>query len=249
MVNREQVMKIHCLSTMNKEYYDTIGKLMIHTWKECFPKNYILHLYLEDFSINNADQIILEDWSEVDFLYQTWKNNNFSDSKHEHKFSLKALSQIAFIKKYNNNKIFWIDADTLFIKQIPENFFDMLLEDYPLASWGEYSFESGTVFLNTGHPEWHKIFNIYKSIYLEKNMLQNNERWFDGELLGRSVKESKVTCKNLKMLTTKKTSTPMNWAWTGDYMRHFKANGKTRLKTELLGYMNRPDLVNLLEDD
>lgn len=239
---------IHCVTTMNKSYYDGIGKLMIKTWIDCFPDDYRLHLYLEDFTIIVDDpRVVIEDYTEVQKLWDMWWNKKGSENSRHQKFTIKACTQIAAWEKIKEGQSLWLDADVLFIKKIPDNFFNRILEDYPLASWGEYSFESGTVFANLSHPDWNKIFDIYKEIYVGEQGLLEGERWFDGELLGRAVKDSGVRYRNLWCFCDKKTSTPLNWSWIGEYMRHFKAKGKNRLKDELISEFKRSDLLELLE--
>lgn len=233
---------------MHKPYYDGIGKIMIKTWLDTFPKNYQLHLYLEDFTIDiNDPRVIIEDYSQVQKLYDIWRNKRGSGNDRHQKFTKKACAQIACWDKIKEGKSLWLDADMIFIKQIPDNFFDKILEDYALASWGTYSFESGTVFVNLSHPEWQKILDCYKDIYIGERGLPDGEKWFDGEILGRAVKDSGVRYKDLWCYCNAKTSTPLNWSWIGEYMRHFKAKGKNRLRNDLLSEFNRPDLVNLLD--
>ena len=44
-------MNLVCATTMNKEYYNTIGKLMLRSWMKFFPADATLYLYLEDFKL------------------------------------------------------------------------------------------------------------------------------------------------------------------------------------------------------
>lgn len=239
---------IHCVTTMNEQYYNSIGKLMIHTWTQVFPANYKLHLYLEDFTIPVSDErIILEDYSVVQSLWDIWFEKNSNATLSNQKFSKKACTQIAFWEKLENGKSVWLDADMIFLKKLPVDFFETILENYPLASWGHYSFESGTVFVNLSHMDWDKILECYKDIYIGERGLPDGERWLDGEILGRAVKDSGVEYKDLWCYCDKKTSTPLNWSWIGEYMRHFKAKHKKRLVQELINDdVNRPDLVEML---
>ena len=237
---------VHCVSTMHKDYYDSIGKLMVHTWKECTPSNYRLHLYLEEFNINDLDnRIVIEDWNTVLELYKVWEDTRFSDRPRHQKFTLKALSQIALMRKLNSGKMFWLDADLLFLSKLPDNFFDTVLNDYPLASWGKHSFESGTVWFNLDHPDWPSIQQEYEGIYIGDKGLPEGERWLDGELLGRAVKDSNIDCLDLRPLCTTKTSTPLNYSWIGNHIRHFKAKRKNHLISEL-ELLKRHDLIGLL---
>jgi len=147
---------IHCVTTMNKDYYDNIGIVMITSWAQNFPDNYVLHLYLEDFDIKKIKhpRIIYEDWNEVSSLYKIWEDTRGSSNPRHQKFTLKALSQIAAWKKIQSGKMFWLDADLIFLKPIPKTMFDDVIETFPLAAWGDICFESGTVWMNLDHPDF-----------------------------------------------------------------------------------------------
>lgn len=241
---------IHCVTTMNKEYYDSIGKVMIRSWLKSFPSTYCLHLFLEDFKLDITDpRIIIEDFSEVQDLWNVWWEKRGSNNDRHKKFTFKACSQIAIWNKLKEGKFIWLDADLIFLKEVPDNMFDRVLENYPLASWGDYSFESGTVFVNLSHPDWPKILHCYKEIYVGDRGLPEGEKWFDGELLGRAVKDSGVLYNNLNKLCTAKTNTPLNHSWLGEYMIHFKAKRKNMLIDTLKNDWKRFDLLEMLENE
>ena len=237
---------IHCVTTMNKEYYDSIGRVMIETWKEFFPQNYVLHLYLEDFNLDEKDpRVIIEDWNDVMFYFNQWDNLRGSNSNRHRKFTMKAMSQVALWNKIKSGKMFWLDADCVFIAPVPVDLFDKALGDYVLASWSDTHFESGTVFINLDHPDFHKIKDMYEGIYFGERGLPDGQRWFDGELLGWSCANSGARYLNLASITKIKSNTPVNHSWMGKYIQHFKTKRKVHLKRALIEY-NRPDLAELL---
>lgn len=237
---------IRCVTTMNKGYYDGIGRVMIKTWLENFPVDYKLHLYLEDFTLDITDErIVIENWNTIKDLFQLWSDTRFSGNSRHQKFTLKALSQIAHWKKYSG-KMLWLDADTFSIKSIPDDFFDRILEGYSLASWGQEQFESGTVFIDTDHTDFNNIRKIYESIYIGELGLPEGEKWFDGELLGWACTKAGSKHLNLWKHCTAKTSTPLNRSWIGDYIRHMKAKQKNTIKETLINEFKRPDLAKLL---
>jgi len=237
---------IHCVTTMNKEYYDVIGLAMIQTWLENFKKGYTLHLYLEDFTLDiNDSRVVFEDWSRVKDLYKQWSDTRFSGSSRHQIFTLKALTQIAHWRKYSG-KMLWLDADTISIKEIPEDLFDRVIENYPLASWGQDSFESGTVFINLDHVDFKPIKEIYESIYIGERGLPEGQRWFDGEILGWACTNAGSKHLNLWKHCTAKTSTPLNYSWIGEYVKHLKAKQKRTVKETLINEYNRHDIANKL---
>lgn len=237
---------IHCVTTMNKGYYDWIGRVMIETWKEFFPNNYVLHLYLEDFELKEKDpRIIIEDWNDVMYYFNQWDQKRGSSSDRHRKFTKKAMSQVALWNKIKTGKMFWLDADCVFIAPVPSDLFDRTLGDYALASWGRTHFESGTVFINLDHPDFQKIKTLYEDVYFGDRGLPEGERWFDGEILGWSSANSGARYLDLTPLARGKGNTPLNQSWIGKYIQHFKAKRKDRLKESLMAY-NRPDLAALL---
>jgi hypothetical protein len=252
---------INCATTMNQEYYDSIGKLMIRSWQKFFPKEANLYLYLEDFSIDVKDsRIILCDWKkDIVPLYSEWaKHQPPGDGKHRsHKFTKKAMAQISTWNKVKDIKFLWLDADLVFIKSLPDDFFEKILENYPLASWGEGSFESGTVFVNTAHKDWIKIKEIYENIYFCKTEFPTDSNpdiiypsgWLDGEILGYAAATSGVEYLNLNFLCDIKTNTPLNHSWLGEYMIHFKAKRKNTLLDTIKNDWKRKDLSEMLEND
>jgi hypothetical protein len=250
---------IHCATTMNKEYYDTIGKLMIRSWMKFFPTDTKLHLYLEDFKLElNDPRIIFHNWeTEIAPIFKKWADRQPpGDGTHRsHKFTKKAMAQIATWKDADL-KFLWLDADLVFLKPMPENMFEKILGDYALASWGEGSFESGTIFVNTGHPDWEKIKDIYEGIYFGKidfptgiDNIVCPSGWLDGEILGYAAATSGVEYLNLNILCAAKTNTPLNHSWLGEYMIHFKAKRKNMLVDTIKNDWKRADLAEMLEDE
>lgn len=238
---------IHTVTTMNKDYYDSIGKIMIFTWLENFSNDYTLHLYLEDFSLDIDDpRIVIENWNNVKNNLDVWYSKNPSITDRHERFTKKALSQIEHWNKCSG-KLLWLDADLIFRKPIDSSLFDKTIENYPLASWGKTQFESGTVFMNTEHPEFQKIKNSYEEIYHCKINLPANERWYDGELLGYACRINGSKHRDLNVLSNAKTSTPLNYSWLGEYMRHFKAKQKNNLRESLIKDYNRHDLAKMLD--
>lgn len=242
---------IHCITTMNELYYNRIGKLMIHTWKENFPKDYCLHLYLEDFTVNDKDdRIIIENWEDVNNLYNIWLARGFTVGKKQPGFVKKALAQITAFKKLQNEKIIWLDADIITLKSLPVNFFDAVIENYSLAvwDWNIKGFESGTFFVDSADECWKKTEKIYAEIYIGNRISEENDRWFDGDVLEIAVKESKIPYNNLFRHITKKSSVPINRSWIGEYLRHFMSHYKDRIEIELID-CGREDLIELLKKE
>lgn len=241
---------IHCVTTLNKDYYNNIGQVMINTWLEFFPKSgFQLHLYLEDFTLDiNDHRVVIENWNDVRQLYNAWEETQHNETDLSKKFTKKALTQIAAWRKFGSGKMLWLDADLIFLKPVPPNFFDTALENYPLASWGSLQFESGTVFINIDHPDFDAIKKQYEQIYIIDKSLPPGERWFDGELLGWACVAAGSKHRDLWCFCNAKTSTPLNRSFLGEYMQHFKANRKNNIKEELVKYYNRNDLAAMLGD-
>jgi hypothetical protein len=259
---------INCVTTMNKEYYDIIGKLMIKSWCKYFPSDAKLHLYLEDFFLDFIDpRIIFGSWNEeIMPNYNQWLTHWESCKANKYRssiFTKKALSQIASWNKIKTGKFLWLDADIVFLDYFTEEHFDDTIDNRVLASWGNGGFESGTVFINLDHKDWSSIKKIYEGIYdgsipFPKGINLNTDRffpgntrlifpegWLDGAILGYACTVAAADYRNLNDLCTKNSNTPLNDSKLGRYMIHLKAKRKYAVK-EILTKEKRQDLLEYL---
>ena len=257
---------INCVTTMNKEYYDCIGKLMLTTWCKYFPSDAKLYLYLEDFSLDFEDpRFVIGSWdSEIIPNYDQWLGHWESCKENKYRssiFTKKALSQIAAWTKIKTGKFLWLDADIVFLDYFTEEQFDNAIENSALASWGNGNFESGTVFINLDHKDWDSIKKIYEGIYFgnipfPKGVNNNTDRffpgnsrlvypagWLDGAILGYACTVSTANYKNLNALCkNQKSNTPLNDSILGKYMIHLKAKRKHSV-SDILIKKKRQDLL------
>jgi hypothetical protein len=254
---------------MNEEYYHWIGKIMLKSWSKYFSKDFKLHLYLEDFLLDFKDErFIIHSWHDDMIpklnLWQTHRKSSLDNKGRSEKFTKKAMAQISTWNKIKG-KFLWLDADLVFLNNFNQEKFDEIIENFPLASWGNGKFESGTVFINLDHPDWPKIKEIYESIYFGKipfpkgdnkntdryypgtNRLIYPTGWLDGEILGYSCVKSQVDYRNLNSLCRNNSNTPLNDSPLGKIMHHMKAKRKNNAQ-ETLTKMNRKDLLDFFRN-
>lgn len=247
--------KIVCITSMNKPYYDNIGKLMIESWAKFWPEDCKLIVYQEGFEIDVFKKVEGVDWKEC--CYQTW--NEFAKkvddpSNRAQTFGKKGFSMIDGMANIDCDLLIWLDADTLTLKDfskikiesiLPNDkliaFFDTHYQINPNYTEEEYldlgrkcsAAESGFVVINKNHKDFDGYYNEYKRLYHAESRPPETDSWYDGHvctLAARNYRESVVDLSKLR--TKSKTQTPLNYCWIGEYVWHYKAKQKNNFDTE-----------------
>ena len=250
--------KIVCITSMNKPYYDNIGKLMIETWSKRWPSDCELLVYQEDFEIDKFDKVRGIDWKT--HCYDNWisftkRATNLSSIK----FAKKGYTMISAMENIDCDTLIWCDADTLTYKNFPKDmilsllpkdkliaFFDTYYQHNKLYTEEEYinpnrpvsAIESGFVVINKNHKFFNDYLTEYKNLYNSPTPSPKVGPWFDGNVCGAAAANLRQYVEDLSKLRTRnKTQTPINHCWIGNYIRHKKAKQKKNL-----------DLVNIRKD-
>lgn len=117
----------------------------------------------------------LENMADTDGFINGRYNYNF-DAK---KFCRKVFAQEASF--HLDDKIFWLDADTVTLKPIPASFLAGLVESFPLAYLGRRNSYTETGFLgfNTRHPDFQRFRDNYVIAYTKGRIFQHPRAWHD----------------------------------------------------------------------
>lgn len=205
-------MKSTCVTAMNKDIWDSIGKYMIDTWIKYWPQDSMLKIYAEDFFPSNINdsRIQIIDWTST--CKNDWEifNINSKDGRSK-RFAKKGFSFSHAMFNNETDYLIWLDADILSYKKfnhddvlsvLPEGkligFFDTFyqviskytqeqytdIEFRSTARNGHNSFaaESGFVVINTKHKLFDAYKNNYRFLFLEKEKSKYLDRWYDGEV-------------------------------------------------------------------
>ena len=212
-------MKYTCVTSMNEQIYQNIGKYMIESWiqhwsSDCklkvYAENFVLPVKHKNIEIISWEDTCLENWKIFD------KNSNDGRSK---RFAKKGFS---FSHAMNNNDtdyIIWLDSDILSHKKVtdyelskilPENkligFFDtfyQLVKDYTLDQYldihlrktvrpdggSAFAAESGFVIINTNHKFYNQYKDNYRKLFLSSIKHECLDRWYDGEVCVVAAKD------------------------------------------------------------
>ncbi len=178
------------VTTFSKEGYKTYGRNMLESFVKHWPCDIVVYyedempdfehekiLYLRFFDIthvvtfynyirdNPAARGIFEDG--YDYNFDVWK------------FSRKMFCQFQAIANHKG-KVFWLDADTITHKDVPEEFLEDLFDDRCLVYLGREGFytETGFVGFDTEHEDIEPFLDKYVDT-LKKGLIFTLERWHD----------------------------------------------------------------------
>ncbi len=94
-----------------------------------------------------------------------------------YKFSRKVFAQNALFDE--TDILFWLDADCICLKTIPETFLEGLVKNVPLCYMGRSNYtETGFIGFNTKHPDFSEFRSRYVTQYTEGLIFKQRE-WHD----------------------------------------------------------------------
>lgn len=247
------------ITSFNWEGYQKYGKRFVETWLEFWPKSIRLTVFYEGEQFEDFDFPSGISWHPIetveflpDFLDGCRRFPIFNGIVGDHydinfdaRMGRKTFMQVHAGRKYGG-KVFWIDADTVTTKHVPEVFLDQCLPDDKFCCFlgreGWYFTESGFIGFNASHPIANNFFRDYAHVFIVGSIFtqapQFNERgqyvgggWHDciafdimRQMAYRNGHEGEFV--NLSAGVPKGTMHPFQNCAPGEYMMHLKGDRK-----------------------
>lgn len=245
-------MKIKCVTSMNKPYYDRLGKLMIESWSKYWPDDSKLIVYQEGFEIENFDNVDGISWE--DYCLSDWNLFRTKVKGPAERFAKKGFAFLSAMKNIDSDLLIWVDADVITHKTFPKDkilsiippnkviaFFDTYYQYNPKYTLEEYlnknrpctAIESGFVIVNKNHPSFRHYCQEYERLYKLDAPNEIVGEWFDGNVCAAAAIDIRNEIFDLSNLrTTDKTQTPLNKSWLFEYIYHAKAKQKNNINLD-----------------
>ena len=242
------------ITSFNAEGYRRYGKDFVDSWLESWSPSIRLVVYYEGES-DDFDMVPGVSWrpiEEVEFLKDYMESLKFPimhgivgsgyDINFDARMGRKTFMQVYAARKYGG-KVFWIDADVVTKKHVPERFLDDCLPDDALCCFlgrdGWYFTESGFIGFNANHPLSSKFFKNYVHVFIVGSIFaqspqfdeQGNYRgggWHDCIAFDaiRSIMGNGPEFVNLAKDVPFRHMHPFQMSAPGKYMEHYKGNRK-----------------------
>ena len=239
------------ITSFNKEGYKRYGADFIRTWLEFWPRSIKLIVYYEGEE-SDFDMVPGVSWhpiETVEFLMDYMANLRFPimhgivGDKFDMWFDAgqgrKVCMQMHTMKTIGG-KVFWIDADVVTTRPVPEGFLDQMLPDDKFNCYlgrdGWYHTETGFIGFNGDHPLARKFSKNYLHTFLTGTIFAQQffgrPGWND--CCGFDVTRYLMSCPdefvNLAKHVPQGHMHPWQISATGKYMNHYKGNRKDTKK-------------------
>ena len=231
-------MKVACVTSMSKDYYDTIGKIMVSSYTQVWPKHIPLYVYTED-SLDLDDVTVIDIHKECDPNLQDYLDfigNHFSRG-----FAYKVFSWIHAVSNIDADWILWIDADVACIKAPDEEFISKM---FPINTQCAYmgtimykdkkgwkdkkNCDSAILSFNTKTISSKEFVNNFEDLYTSKKIKDKNlfPKPNDTHAFIHCIENCVTPSVNLN--PKKEALSPLKETFLNDYFRHFKAGRKDK---------------------
>ena len=230
------------ITSFNAEGYKKYGKNFVDSWKEYWSPNIRLIVYYEGEE-SDFDMVSGVSWhpiETVEFLTDFMDSLRFPimhgivgdtyDINFDARMGRKTFMQVHTCRKYGG-KVFWIDADVVTKKHVPERFLDDCLSDEALCCYlgrdGWYYTESGFIGFNADHPKARVFLKNYAHIFLVGSIF-TQPGWHDCFAFDaiRHVMGNGEEFLNLAAHVPEKHMHPFQISAPGEYMWHLKGRRK-----------------------
>lgn len=230
-------------TSFNWAGYLRYGKNFIESWREYWSPLVRLVVYYEgeefdDFQLESG--ITWRPIEEVEFLKDYLDSLRFPlmhgivgnryDINFDARMARKSFMQGHTVRTYGG-KVFWIDADVVTKKHVPEWFLDDCLPDDALCCYlgrdGWYYTESGFIGFNGNHPLASRFFKNYLHVFIVGSIF-TQQGWHDcfGFDAIRHVMGNGEEFVNLAKDVPHGTMHPFQNCAPGLYMEHLKGDRK-----------------------
>ena len=233
--------KIICITSMGKEYYRTVGKMMIESYDRVWPDEIPLYIYSEDeLSVEQTDKIkVLNIHKECD--PQLTNYLNYIGDHFSRNFTYKVYSWIHAVKNLQADWILWLDADTVCYNKPDKKLFDLLFDnEYQTAymgttmykdkkGWlGKTNCDSAIISFNKKTQDAKRFVDEFERLY-ETHEINNRELFpkpNDTHAFIHCIEHVSTPSKNLNPKA--ESLSPLKETVLHDYFRHFKASKKDK---------------------
>lgn len=252
------MMKYAAITSMNRDYYDKIGRNMLRSYKANWDGILPLYVYNEDGFQVKVKTIHTMGWNLSD-EYEKFQVRH--DNKRVRQFSKKGYSIIHAMEWLKTERLMWIDADCMITTPIPRQMLELIAPADTLSThFGVYhkwpsdddpdrisfSCETGFFVLNKKHPMFPRFKEVYTNLYNNDEGLKLR-RFYDGEVYGETVRILEAEGAKMLDLNPGQHKTPMSRSVMAPYLQHFKSSLKNRIdQTEFSAAF---DALNLEDDD
>jgi len=243
---RPQKKLPNVVTSFNVEGYKRYGKRFIETWLEFWPKTIRLTVYYEgdDSAFEMLPGVSWRPIEEVEFL-QDYLNalkpfpimqgivGDRYDINFDARQGRKTFMEVHACRQYGG-KVFWIDADSVTVKHVPENFLDRMLPDDKFNCYlgrdGWYFTESGFIGFNADHPIAKRFLRDYVHVFIVGTIF-TQEWWHDciafDAIRYMATKDGHGDeFVNLAAHVPKGHMHPLQISAPGEYLHHLKGNRK-----------------------
>lgn len=235
------------ITSFNWSGYQKYGKSFIETWKEYWPSSIRLTVYYEGKEFEDFDFPTGISWrpiEEVEFLTDFLAAikpfpimhgivGDRYDINYDARMGRKTFMQVHAARTYGG-KIFWMDADAVSCKHVPERFLDDCLPDNKFSCYlgrdGWYFTESGFLGLNADHPIAKEFFKNYAHLFIT-GVIFTQQWWHDciaydctRFIANKNGYEGEFV--NLAAHVPKNTMHPHANSVIGQYVTHLKGDRK-----------------------
>lgn len=239
------------ITSFNWAGWERYGKDFVETWKQYWSPSIRLTVFYEGPEFEDFDFPTGLSWrpiEEVEFLRDYMDSLRFPiqhgivgheyDINFDARMGRKTFMQAYAARKYGG-KVFWIDADVVTKKHVPERFLDDCLPDEALSCFlgrdGWYFTESGFIGFNADHPLAKRFFKNYTHVFIVGSIFAQAPQYDDeGRYIGggwhdciafdciRHVMGNGPEFVNLARNVPPGTMHPFQNCAPGEYMNHYK---------------------------
>lgn len=231
-----------CVTSQNQYYYDLIGEVMLKSWSRYWPEPDFMYLYAEEFRPEAIDRVNIVDWTTT--CYSSWLPfSQRATHPYALKFGKKAWATVHALRNIDVDFLVWLDSDLLFWNNIPRADLERAISAEQLVALFDsdigpkegrvlWSAESGFVVFNRRHKNFSSFVDQYESYMSAEVKPEGALHWWDNQVLMLTASHYLEHVHDLTPYRIRKTQTPLNHCWLGEYMGHFKSNNKNRLTKE-----------------
>lgn len=232
------------VTTMNRSYYDTIGRHMLSSFVQYWPDDLPLYVYTEGFDLPiKAPNIHTRDlYQEVGPRLQAFLD--WRGKHHTRKFAYKAYAWMRATETLTEDVLIYLDADTETKKNVPRKFIEDLIPPDTLLAYmyaratgidahGHEQFfdnaETCIYAFNQRHAFSTQFMKRYTEIYETREIgnssvfRKSHDTWVIADCV-RLAERSGVRINNLH--PDKNRRTPIKATVLCEYFSHYKGKSK-----------------------